>query len=718
MPHPLPERRLILISGPQSQALSAAEQLIQRSKLERGAIYRHQADASLQSELGRDFSVVLVNAYLGLNPDSIGRVSGTIVAGGALIIVCPELSAWADYADPEKSKLAPYGTTINEVGDHYLIRWLHLLGNRDGPLCLHPDEVQSIATINPRYIDAAANHAITPDQQAAVDAICKAATGRRKHPAVITAARGRGKSAALGLAAGSLIQAKSCRDIVVTSSGLQQLKALFKHAQAMLPDSRISVDGKVLQHPHGNLRYVAADRLTAQAIDCDLLLVDEAASLGVFRLLQLLKLYPRLAFSSSEHGYEGSGRGFSLKFRQLIKTHCRGAYPVSLTLPIRWGDHDPLEMWTNELLLLEAATPALAHPADIAFEKLEFKHISQQVLANDEVLLKCVFALLVDAHYQTRPVDLRYLLDAPNAQLWAAQQNGIPIGLIWVMLEGGLDKNMAADIVAGRRRPQGHLIPQILAAHLGLDEAIILRCARIQRIVVHPDLQNRGLGKWMLKQLKSQLKVEVDYLASSFGADLSLSRFWIRSGYLATRLSDQAQATSGLRSALVINPLSKAAETMSSDAALIFSDQLVCQLASQLRDESPRLVLELAPAHLSPADMSANDLKAACLFAYALRPYESSLPALTHLARNLLLTPQLQLKLGADQAGLYIARILQNQNWDHCAQHAGLSGKKACLKSIRQSSQTLLEHLYCARDIDAICSKYAPAVLIPVTPPS
>ena len=130
------------------------------------------------------------------------------------------------------------------------------------------------------------------------------------------------------------------------------------------------------------------------------------------------------------------------------------------------------------------------------------------------------------------------------------------------------------------------------------------------------------------------------------------------------------------------------------------------------------MVLELAPAHLSPADMSANDLKAACLFAYALRPYESSLPALTHLARNLLLTPQLQLELGADQAGLYIARILQNQDWDHCAQHAGLSGKKACLKSIRQSSQTLIEHLYCAHDIDAICSKYVPGVLNPVTPPS
>lgn len=720
MPHPLPERRLILISGPQTQALSAANQLIHRSGLDKNSIYRHLPDAIGQSELGQDFSVVLVNAYQGLNPDTIGRVSGTVIAGGALIIVCPEFAGWADYADPEKSKLSPYGTAITDVGKHYIARWLRLLQKMSGPACLNPDEVQSIAAIKPCYIEATADHAVTSDQKTAIDAILKAATGRRKHPAIITAARGRGKSSALGLAAGALIQAKSCRNIVVTSSGLRQLKPLFKHALAALPDSRISLDGKCIQHPYGSLRYVAVDALIPQTVDCDLLLVDEAASLGVYRLLQLLKAYPRLAFSTTEHGYEGSGRGFSLKFKQLVQTYCRGSYPVSLSKPIRWQDHDPLEAWTNDLLLLETPSPAAPPCEKIDFSKLEFKLISRSTLTGDEDLLKRLFGLLVDAHYQTRPVDLRYLLDAPNAQLWVACQDGAPIGLVWLMLEGGLDPAIATDIVSGRRRPQGHLAPQILGAHLGLEAALTLRCARIQRIVVHPDLQNQGLGCWMLKAIKSQLQSETDYLASSFGADLQLSRFWVRAGYHAVRLSDQPHAASGLRSALVIEPLSSAAKTMAGDATRIFLDQLVCQLANSLRDESTPLIIELSasftPAFTPLVSTTGRDFKAACLFAYSHRTYESCLPSLTHLARQLLSTPALQVELGTDHACLYIARILQNQAWSCCARMAGLSGRKNCLLSIRKSTQTILETLYPNDRIAAIRSKYMPATMTPVTP--
>lgn len=669
---------------------------------------------------------MLIDAYQGLNPDTLGRVSGAVVAGGALIIVCPKLSKWADYADPESRKLVPYATDISYAGKGYITRWVRLLKKMDGPACLSPKEAQSAAVIEPARFDAVTSHATTPDQQAAIDAICKTATGRRKHPAIITAARGRGKSSALGLAAGALIQMRSCQNIIVTSSGLRQLKTVFKHAQAVLPDSQISKDGKILLHANGSLRYVAADVLISQTKDCDLLLVDEAASLGVSRLLQLLKAYPRLAFASTEHGYEGSGRGFSLKFKQLIHAYCRGSYPISLSSPIRWQDHDPLEAWTNELLLLEVATPVIHSPEDINFSQLEFKLISHEALVNDEDLLKSVFALLIDAHYRTRPVDLRYLLDAPNTQLWAAHQNGNPIGLVWLMQEGGLDSGIATDIVSGKRRPQGHLAPQVLGAHLGLDEAITLRCTRIQRIVVHPELQNRGLGSWMLDAVKSRAQSETDYLASSFGADLPLSRFWTGAGYQAVRLSDQTHAASGLRSALVIKPLSSAAYAMANNARHIFFDQLICQLEDSLCDQHGSLIFELTssltpectPASAPLTSMTDSNFKAACLFAYSHRPYESCLPALTHLARQLLSTPRLQIELGTDRAGLYIARIVQHQSWERCAQLAGLSGKKTCLQSIRLSSQTILETLFPDERINAIRAKYAPVTTESTTPAS
>ena len=697
-----------MINGSQALALSAAERLIERSELPDDCIYRHHPDATTHSQLGRDFSVVLVNAYQGLNPDNIGRLSGTVIAGGALIIVCPEMSQWADYADPEKSKLVPYPGNISKVSGHYLARWVQLLQNMHGPICVSPDEVPSIATIKPYRIDTQADQIITSDQQAAVDAICKAASGRRKHPAIVTAARGRGKSAALGLAAARLILTQNCKNIIVSSSGLGQLNSVFKHAQAALPGSQISPDGKHLQHAHGSLRFFAADALMAQTVDCDLLLIDEAASLGVFRLLQLLKSYPRLAFSTTEYGYEGSGRGFSIKFRQLIQQYCRGYYQATLLKPIRWREHDPLEIWTNELLMLEADTHTQGLASEIDYAGLEFKQIPRETLVKDEALLKNIFALLVNAHYQTRPVDLRYLLDAPDTQLWAACQNDTPVGLVWLVLEGGLDKNIAIDIVAGRRRPQGHLAPQILGAHLGIDQAITLRCARIQRIVVHPDLQHLGLGSWMLEKIQSQPGSQVDYLASSFGADLPLSRFWMRAGYQVVRLSDKTHAASGLCSALVVAPLSDPAKTMTTLARRYFSNQLLCQLKNGLSNEPVALMLKIAPCLPAPAEMHADDFKAACLFAYVLRPYESSLSALTYLAKILLFSPLLQTELGENKANLYIARLLQNQSWTRCAQYGGLSGKKACVQSLRKSSCTLLERLYTGDRLTEIRAKYYP----------
>ncbi|MCP3951305.1 MAG: tRNA(Met) cytidine acetyltransferase, partial [Desulfobacterales bacterium] len=243
-----------------------------------------------------------------------------------------------------------------------------------------------------------------------------------------------------------------------------------------------------------------------------------------------------IAFSGTEHGYEGSGRGFSLKFRQLIQAYCRGQHTVKLDTPVRWAPDDPLEYWTNQLLLLDLnqGEPGVAEPAEL--QALEFREITQSKLAENETLLTSIFGLLIDAHYQTRPVDCRYLLDAPNSRLFVAEHDKQIVGLVWLMLEGGLETDIAREVVAGRRRPQGHLVPQILAAHLGLEEAITLRCARIQRIVVNPLLQSQGIGSWMLGKISNQDDIHVDYLASSFGADPSLSSFWQRAGYRTARI--------------------------------------------------------------------------------------------------------------------------------------------------------------------------------------
>jgi len=701
----LPSRRLILISGPRDAGLRFAAALIEKSKLPEQHIYHGQTDDTALHMLGRDFSLLIIDAYDGLNPDMIGRVSGTLRAGGAMLIIHP--ADWAAYIDPQSSRLVPHPLPASTAAHHYIRRLHKLLAGFEGIEYFDAQGDTQPQAITIVQVQNPLDRAITPDQQNAIDAVCKAATARRKQPAILTAARGRGKSAALGLAAGRLIRDSGLRDIVVTARGYKSLHSLFKHAHAVLINSELQNAGKTLLHPQGRLRYISADRLIEQSPDCDLLIVDEAASLGVARLTELLKRYSRIAFSSTELGYEGSGRGFSLKFRALLEQHCRGQYPARLNTPIRWGADDPLEAWVDTLLCLNKPGRKAARRTIDGVSRRRFTRLSQQALSQDETRLAQVFGLLVDAHYQSRPSDLRALLDAPNAELWAAQNGDEIIGLIWLMHEGGLTQDIATEIVAGRRRPQGHLAPQILAAHLGLDNAVSLRCARIQRIVVQPDKQGQGLGQWMLKQIGTQLKDRTDYLASSYGADRPLSRFWNKAGYQSVRLSDKPSAASGLRSALVLRALSPAGQRLIGQATIEFSAQFVAQLGSSLRELDPAMVIELCRGNkLILAAMNPAQLKAAVLFAYTGRPYESSLTALQLLAQKSLLSDSACASLQEKARQLYIARVLQHQNWKRCAEIAGISGKQACLNLLRNSTGILLEAYASGEALQALRQQY------------
>ena len=64
--------------------------------------------------------------------------------------------------------------------------------------------------------------------------------------------------------------------------------------------------------------------------------------------------------------------------------------------------------------------------------------------------------------------------------------------------EGGFDAAMAGQVLAARRRPRGHLLPQSLAVHAGLDDCLRQRVLRVQRIAVHPQRRREGVATRLL----------------------------------------------------------------------------------------------------------------------------------------------------------------------------------------------------------------------------
>ena len=180
----------------------------------------------------------------------------------------------------------------------------------------------------------------------------------------------------------------------------------------------------------------------------------------------------------------------------------------------------------------------------------------------DEALLQQVFALLVNAHYQTRPSDLRQLLDAPNITLHVLRQQNVLLAVLVLSREGSLEPELSEQIYQGKRRPHGHPIPQSLTFHARLQGVAELSCERIMRIAVLPNLQNKGLGQILLKHVINYANQQMtDYLGVSYAMSPALIRFWEIAGFQLARVGHRLDTASGSRSAIHVLPLTVKAQT-------------------------------------------------------------------------------------------------------------------------------------------------------------
>lgn len=626
--------------------------------------------------LGGELELAVFDAYAGFDPDAFGALSGALRGGGLLILLAPPLQAWPRFADPERARIAvaPHGPEA--VGGRFLARLAGVL--RADPTVLLIEEG---APVPPLPVAAPAPPAEPgPDQAAAVEAVLRVALGHRRRPLVLLADRGRGKSAAFGMAAAELI--RRGRSVIVTAPRREAAQTLFAHAAAGLPDVRQG--GGALVQGDASLSFAAPDELAATPRPADLLLVDEAAGIPTPLLSRLLQRYSRIAFSSTVHGYEGTGRGFALRFQRELTERTPGWRLLRLACPIRWREGDPLERLTFDALLLDAEAAPEAEVAPARPQNLEIRRVSRDGLVADEESLREVFGLLVLAHYRTRPFDLRHLLDGPNLEIWLARVAGRVAAVAVVADEGGLEAGLAEAVRRGERRARGHLIPQSLAAHLGLAEAPGLRCARVMRIAVHPACQGRGIGTALLRRIAAAAaEAGVDLLGSSFGGTAELLRFWQRAGCAPVRVGVTREAMSGEHAVMVLRALTPAGSGVCAAAAAHFRDNFPFQLGEPLADLDPELVLALMPA---PAGARLSEEAPAREFAAGGRSYEDALAALWNLAAAA------AGEGAADAAArrLLVLKVLQRRSWEETARLIGASGRAEVLAALRRAVSAAL----------------------------
>lgn len=519
-------QRRLLWQTDEQQAMALWQQAQRPLWLGPGHLTPRQALA----RLGQECDLLVVDWRQQIDLNAFGALSGCLRGGGLLVLITPPLA--------ELAERHPLGRWLARQ----LTDYRQSAGPENAPLT-----------------------ALTECQQQARALGRKVFTGHRGRPLVLSADRGRGKTALLGvLAADALAAGRG--PVLVTAPDKAALAPLFQFAAAHLKEARETAEG--MECNGQQLRFVAPDVLLAEQPTAALLLVDEAAALPTFMLDAIADHYRRLIFATTLHGYEGSGRGFALRFLPRLKKRFTGTRQYHLQTPVRWAAGCPVEALVNRLLLLDSDAPAPAKGQ----EQLHWLDASQLVARPQ--WLQQVMGLLVSAHYQTSPADIQHWLSDPKVSFAVACRAEQVCGVLALVAEGGLSAADSQAIALGQRRPKGHLVLAALAAHQGLVQAPQLHGLRVMRIAVsEPGL---GLGSRLLAALAEQAQQQ-DLLTVSFAADPALLGFWYRAGWRPVRLGQRPDSASGLLSVMMARGQSKHGQALVTAAQQRFYDVLPWQ---------------------------------------------------------------------------------------------------------------------------------------------
>ncbi|MGO1461420.1 MAG: tRNA(Met) cytidine acetyltransferase TmcA [Marinobacter sp.] len=544
------ERRLVLLEGARDLAIQWLQALMPSLELEGGLWVGAVSDipnnhltsiepAKARHWLGRETSLIAWDGWQGNPPDAFAALSGTLKAGGLLFWLMPSLDEWGHFADLDYSR-----TGLDHDQSHPFAERMADILAKD-PSVIRVSLGSQKALTLPRLSKPAVEFrvAATPDQQALVQKLVSFGLGRRRRPLVTTADRGRGKSAALGIAAAQMLQ-QGRRQILVTAPSKDNVSALFAHARENLGAEVVEASEGRLQTVSGaRLRFLPVRELLRDKPEAEVVLVDEAAAIPVSLLKRVLLGWPRVAFASTVHGYEGAGRGFAIRFRQVLDKKTPQWQSHTLSQPVRWAAEDPLEPLISRLFLLGADhIPEERSEVEVGEVSIE----PWQPAQASEAELSDAFGLLVQAHYRTTPADLRQWLDDPVARSWRARINGKTVGVLWGAVEGGLGEKLAEQVASGKRRVRGHLLPQSLASHSGFPEAASQRGLRVIRIAITAPFRRLGIGRSLVAAATAGAKREgLDFTGASFGGSSDLYEFWASCGLKLVRIGLQQEATSG-----------------------------------------------------------------------------------------------------------------------------------------------------------------------------
>ncbi|MGC6247920.1 tRNA(Met) cytidine acetyltransferase TmcA [Bisgaard Taxon 45] len=588
--------------------------------------------------LGQEFALIVYDARAGLNLDALAIASGTLQRKGVLLILLPQWATLSAWHDPDSVRWSGENRPI--LTPHFLRYFQQKVQEYGFPI--HHTFFPSLSL--PDRSISAVNFQAEPTAEQAQ--LLHHLNQCSEEVLIVTAKRGRGKSALAGFWARQLLQHKQSLILTAPNKAAATILQAFanRELEFSAPDLLCA---QIAQNPSG-----FADTW---------LLIDEAAMIPLSLLTQLTSTFKGILCTTTIQSYEGTGRGFLLKFlANLDRTFAH----FKLHQPLRWQANDQLEAFMDDLLLLQAEDLPFAQPP--LGQRLQYQRYSQHALYQQQKIAP-LYGLLTRAHYRTSPLDLRRLFDAPKQHFYLAENEEQLLGAVWLVEEGNLQSDtLIRDIERGLRRPRGNLVPQLLCFQAHLPQACRLSSLRISRIAVQPDWQQQGIGQQLIQQISQQ--VAVDFLSVSFGYTEQLASFWHKCGFRLVHLCEQKEASSGCYSVIGLKPLSPAGKHF-------------CQQAYQQFQRNLGLSWHPLARYFSPStplwQFDQQDWRALTHFAYFQGALTAALPAIQRL-----------LAQSDKNTCPHLSTLLQSASGEMVC----VGGKKHGLKICREEVKKLLQN--------------------------
>ncbi|OQR78084.1 N-acetyltransferase 10-like, partial [Tropilaelaps mercedesae] len=551
--------------------------------------------------LGQTFGMLVLQDFEAITPNILARTVETVEGGGIICILLHSIDSLKQLYTMTMDIHSRYRTEVHtRVVNRFNERFL--LSLADHSTCLVVDDKLNIlplsslaADIRPVEVSISA-HEETPELSelkaslsdspvASIAARCATtsqiqalnmmlnvlAEKSSRATVALTAARGRGKSAALGLAIGAALATGYC-NIFVTAPSPENLRTLFEFivkaldavkyeqhsdydvVQSTNPEFKGSIV-RIVMHIHGQPRQIVQyihPQDYKYAANAELLVIDEAAAIPLPLVRNLMGSF-MVFLSSTVNGYEGTGRSLSLKLIAQLRKDSAGAgaqdgpnttgrarflKEFQMEESIRYRPGDLCEAWLNQILCLDASVGQLfgstigsgcPPPQDC-----QLFYVNRDTLFSyhkvSEAFLQELVGLYVASHYKNSPNDLQLLSDAPAHHLFVLlaplskgnksdKQMPQVLCVIQLCYEGGISESSAAYHLSRDQQPAGDLIPWTVAQQFQDTNFARLSGARIVRIATHPDYQSMGYGKRAMQSLAEFFQGYHPSLSENKGTD-------------------------------------------------------------------------------------------------------------------------------------------------------------------------------------------------------